>query len=280
MLAAVAESVCALMFPFHWQCPYIPQCPLGLAGVLHAPLPFIAGVDSRYFELYEDPPDDVTCFDLDTSTISFSSVRAAIKTSMLPRKPAKQLKASLEEIFSKLQSDLTSNPKKEGFLPVDQDLVKQRQRREFENEIHDAFLKFIASIMKGYQAFLRPIKSAPTNDNATDTGNLFDLDGFLKSRDKGSADFYKRFSETQSFMRFIEERSFVSDKNTYNAFFDDCITKLTSAVDGELLSFFKSVNANLVSEGRDISEIQLLEPDTSHSHTTVSFVSVSSMFMM
>ncbi|PIO52539.1 DENN domain protein, partial [Teladorsagia circumcincta] len=46
MLTAVAESVCALMFPFHWQCPYVPQCPLGLAGVLHAPLPFIAGVDS------------------------------------------------------------------------------------------------------------------------------------------------------------------------------------------------------------------------------------------
>ncbi|ETN78733.1 hypothetical protein NECAME_18184 [Necator americanus] len=47
MLTAVSESVCALMFPFHWQCPYVPQCPLGLAGVLHAPLPFIAGVDSR-----------------------------------------------------------------------------------------------------------------------------------------------------------------------------------------------------------------------------------------
>lgn len=47
LLTAVAESVCALMFPFHWQCPYIPQCPLSLAGVLHAPLPFIAGVDSR-----------------------------------------------------------------------------------------------------------------------------------------------------------------------------------------------------------------------------------------
>lgn len=47
LLTAVCESACALMFPFHWQCPYIPQCPLSLAGVLHAPLPFIAGVDSR-----------------------------------------------------------------------------------------------------------------------------------------------------------------------------------------------------------------------------------------
>lgn len=255
MLAAVAESACALMFPFHWQCPYIPQCPLGLAGVLHAPLPFIAGVDSRYFELYEDPPDDVTCFDLDTSTISFSSVRASFKTSMFPKKPAKQLKTTLEDIFGKLQQmDYSSSEKTEGgFIPVDQDLKKQQKRREHENAIHDAFLKFIASIMKGYQAFLRPIKSAPANAHATDTGNLFDLEGFLRSRDRSSADFYKRFSETQSFMRFIEERSFVSDKNTYNAFFDDCIIKLTTAAE----------------DNRDINEIQLLEPDTSHSHTTV-----------
>ncbi|KAF1759897.1 hypothetical protein GCK72_016364 [Caenorhabditis remanei] len=254
MLAAVAESVCALMFPFHWQCPYIPQCPLGLAGVLHAPLPFIAGVDSRYFELYEDPPDDVTCFDLDTSTISFSSVRASFKTSMLPKKPAKQLKNALEDIFGKLQQlDYSQNEKTEGgFIPVDKDLKQQQKRREYENAIHDAFLKFIASIMKGYQAFLRPIKSAPANAHATDTGNLFDLDGFLRSRDRSSAEFYKRFSETQSFMRFIEERSFVSDKNTYNAFFDDCIIKLTTAVE----------------DGRDIGELQLLEPDNSHSHTT------------
>uniref|UniRef100_A0A1I7TPQ7 PPR_long domain-containing protein n=1 Tax=Caenorhabditis tropicalis TaxID=1561998 RepID=A0A1I7TPQ7_9PELO len=54
-------------------------------------------------------------------------------------------------------------------------------------------------------------------------------------------------------MRFIEERSFISDKNTYNAFFDDCITKLASAAE----------------DNRDTSEIQLLEPDTSHNHTTV-----------
>lgn len=130
MLAAVAESVCALMFPFHWQCPYIPQCPLGLAGVLHAPLPFIAGVDSRYFELYEDPPDDVTCFDLDTSTISFSTVRATFKTSMLPKKPAKQLKSALEDIFGKLQKqDYSTNSKSDGgFIPVDQVVYSQRRR--------------------------------------------------------------------------------------------------------------------------------------------------------
>lgn len=57
-----------MIFPFQWQCPYIPLCPLSLAGVLNAPLPFIVGVDSRYFDLY-DPPPDVVCVDLDTNTV-------------------------------------------------------------------------------------------------------------------------------------------------------------------------------------------------------------------
>lgn len=68
-LTAVAEAVSSLLFPFKWQCPYIPLCPLGLVEVLHAPLPFLIGVDSRFFDLY-DPPADVSCVDLDTNIIT------------------------------------------------------------------------------------------------------------------------------------------------------------------------------------------------------------------
>lgn len=28
-LTSVAEAVCTMLFPFKWQCPYIPLCPLG-----------------------------------------------------------------------------------------------------------------------------------------------------------------------------------------------------------------------------------------------------------
>ncbi|CAJ0918578.1 unnamed protein product, partial [Mesorhabditis belari] len=61
----------------------------------------------------------------------------------------------------------------------------------------------MASIMRGYQAFLRPIVSAPKCKSATDTGNLFDIDGFLRTRDKEKQEFYRRFCSTQSFIRFI-----------------------------------------------------------------------------
>ena len=39
------SSLCIfqIIFPFHWECPYIPLCPLGLSGVLNAPCPFIVG---------------------------------------------------------------------------------------------------------------------------------------------------------------------------------------------------------------------------------------------
>lgn len=39
-----------------------------MADVLLAPMPFIVGVHSSYFDLY-DPPTDVLCVDLDTNTI-------------------------------------------------------------------------------------------------------------------------------------------------------------------------------------------------------------------
>lgn len=229
LLTAVAESICALMFPFHWQCPYIPQCPLSLAGVLHAPLPFIAGVDSRYFDLYEDPPSDVTCFDLDTSTVSFSSVRQTLKLNMLPKRASRHLRNSLEKLHRRLYQEefnVIALRKNMDFMPLDVDYQIQRKKRLLEMNVQDAFLKFMASLMHGYTAFLRPIRSAPRRVGATDTGSLFDLDSFLRSRDKPSSEFFKRFSETQSFNRFIEERSFVSDKNAYNAFFDDCIAKI------------------------------------------------------
>jgi hypothetical protein len=146
LLTSVAEAVCSLIFPFHWQCPYIPQCPLDLAGVLHAPLPFIAGVDSRYFELYEDPPRDVTCIDLDTSTISASDVRKTLKLSILPRRPAKLLRQTLELLYRRVHSEdfnASTMRRSQDFVPIDVDQLIQRRRRLLEMEVQEAFLRLV-----------------------------------------------------------------------------------------------------------------------------------------
>ena len=94
-----------------------------------------------------------------------------------------------------------------------------------ELDIQEAFLKFMASILRGYRSYLLPITKAPTI-GATDPNSLFDLQGFLRSRDKNYVKFYSLLMKTQMFIRFIEERSFVSDMDSSLAFFDECSDKV------------------------------------------------------
>jgi hypothetical protein len=47
VLTAVAEAMMQIIFPFTWQCPYIPLCPVGMCDYLSAPFPFVIGLDTR-----------------------------------------------------------------------------------------------------------------------------------------------------------------------------------------------------------------------------------------
>uniref|UniRef100_A0A8C9EU92 DENN domain containing 4A n=1 Tax=Pavo cristatus TaxID=9049 RepID=A0A8C9EU92_PAVCR len=161
VLTSVTEALVSMIFPFHWPCPYIPLCPLALADVLSAPCPFIVGIDSRYFDLY-DPPPDVSCVDLDTNTISQTGDKKAIAWKILPKKPCKNLMNTLNNLYQ---------------------LLCFR---------HSYIFRFCSA-------------------------------GFLKSRDRSHQKFYSLMTKTQMFIRFIEECSFVSDKDASLAFFDDCI---------------------------------------------------------
>ncbi|XP_065735281.1 DENN domain-containing protein 4C isoform X8 [Phocoena phocoena] len=226
VLTGVAEAVVAMIFPFQWQCPYIPLCPLSLAAVLSAPLPFIVGVDSRYFDLH-DPPQDVVCIDLDTNMLYISDEKKNMNWKQLPKKPCKNLISTLKKLYPQLSS--VHRKTQEGsaieMTPIEADFSWQKKMTQLEMEIQEAFLRFMASILKGYRTYLRPITEAPSN-KATAADSLFDRQGFLKSRDRAYTKFYTLLTKTQIFIRFIEECSFVSDKDTGLAFFDDCIEKL------------------------------------------------------
>ncbi|XP_039100353.1 DENN domain-containing protein 4C isoform X2 [Hyaena hyaena] len=226
VLTGVAEAVVAMIFPFQWQCPYIPLCPLSLAAVLSAPLPFIVGVDSRYFDLH-DPPQDVVCIDLDTNMLYVSDEKKNMNWKQLPKKPCKNLLSTLKKLYPQLSSvhRKTQESSAIEMTPIEADFSWQKKVTQLEMEIQEAFLRFMASILKGYRAYLKPITEAPSN-KATAVDSLFDRQGFLKSRDRAYTKFYTHLSKTQIFIRFIEECSFVSDKDTGLAFFDDCIEKL------------------------------------------------------
>ncbi|XP_010570378.1 PREDICTED: C-myc promoter-binding protein isoform X4 [Haliaeetus leucocephalus] len=222
-----------MIFPFHWPCPYIPLCPLALADVLSAPCPFIVGIDSRYFDLY-DPPPDVSCVDLDTNTISQTGDKKAIAWKILPKKPCKNLMNTLSNLYHQL-AELQQRPREDALMELamnDYDFNSGKKLHLLDLEIQEAFLCFMASILKGYRSYLRPITEAPS-ETATDASSLFELQGFLKSRDRSHQKFYTLMTKTQMFIRFIEECSFVSDKDASLAFFDDCVDKVDMDRTGE-----------------------------------------------
>ncbi|XP_055078371.1 C-myc promoter-binding protein [Periophthalmus magnuspinnatus] len=227
-LTSVTEALVSLIFPFHWPCPYIPLCPLALADVLSAPCPFIVGVDSRYFDLYV-PPADISCVDLDTNTISQKDDKKAITWKLLPRRACKHLLNCLNKLYQQLlqggqlnRDDMQTEPSM-----TDSELEGGKSLQTLELEIQEAFLRFMAAILRGYRSYLLPITQAPS-EKTTDANSLFDLQGFLKSRDRSHQRFYSLMMKTQMFSRFIEECSFVSDKDASLAFFDECVDKMDS----------------------------------------------------
>nr|XP_045016072.1 C-myc promoter-binding protein isoform X2 [Jaculus jaculus] len=234
VLTSVTEALVSMIFPFHWPCPYVPLCPLALADVLSAPCPFIVGIDSRYFDLY-DPPPDVSCVDLDTNTISQTGDKKNVAWKILPKKPCKNLMNTLSNLHQQL-AKLQQRPRDDGLMDLamnDYDFNSGKRLHMIDLEIQEAFLFFMASILKGYRSYLRPITQAPS-ETATDATSLFALQAFLRSRDRSHQKFYNMMTKTQMFIRFIEECSFVSDKDASLAFFDDCVDKVDMDKSGEV----------------------------------------------
>ncbi|CAL8288152.1 unnamed protein product [Merluccius merluccius] len=225
VLTSVSEALVSMTFPLHWPCPYIPLCPLQLADVLLAPMPFIVGIHSSYFDQH-DPPPDVVCVDLDTNTIFQTEDKKPLSWRSFPRKHGKILFNSLTNLHKTLEQICTPGQEEATleFLLTDYDQIYRRQK-QLELEIQEAFLRFMSAVLRGYRGFLLPITQAPS-DTTTDCSSLFNLQGFLKSRDRTQQKFYIQLTRTQMFTQFIEECSFVSDRHVCLEFFDECVQKV------------------------------------------------------
>lgn len=65
-LAMVVEVVTALIYPFHWQLPYIPVLPLSMLEFLEAPLSYFLGVPTCNMQFIDNNVlADVVVIDLD-----------------------------------------------------------------------------------------------------------------------------------------------------------------------------------------------------------------------
>eukprot|EP00117_Sycon_ciliatum_P018296 scpid16412/ scgid3295/ C-myc promoter-binding protein; DENN domain-containing protein 4A len=225
LLTSFGEALCSILFPFSWQCPYIPLCPLALASFIHAPMPFLVGIDSRYFDLY-DTPEDCVCINLDNNTIAHSGSSRSVSGQVLPKKPAQQLSRTLKQLQTQvpLSTDLDSDLAVAVVPPPsDTQAPAKSDSASLNLSIREAFLRFHAQLLGGYSAFLRPLTRAPSQAS-TDISQLFDLRGFLKSRPSQEHSFFTKFFQTQIFSNLIEQRSFTSsgDSGTL-AFFDECV---------------------------------------------------------
>lgn len=60
--------------------------------------------------------------------------------------------------------------------PIDADFSWHKRKTSLEMEIQEAFLRFMASILKGYRCYLKPITQAPS-EKTTAADSLYDLQG-------------------------------------------------------------------------------------------------------
>ena len=168
-----------------------------------APFPFVMGLDSRFFDQYDQPPD-VNAVDLDTNTISLCRAQRQLSTKLMPKKAARNLKNSLTMLQEKCvqHNKLAKRLEMENDDSIDFEFKLRARESALELEIQEAFLVFMTSVLGGYRSSLLPITRAPTA-GVTDVGNLFDIPGFLRSRDKSYHQFYMLVMKTQMFTKFI-----------------------------------------------------------------------------
>ncbi|XP_065316469.1 C-myc promoter-binding protein-like isoform X4 [Gordionus sp. m RMFG-2023] len=246
VLTGVGEALRMLIFPLQWQCSYIPLCPILLSQVLNAPVPYIIGVDSRYFEMFQHSPMDAVTVDLDTNTLIIPEHKKIIINSKnLPKKSCKIMRHAHFKIMEYLEVNpeiiSTRFIKSRRNSLIDDDFKRVKLQEVIERSIQDTFLRFMACLLKGYQRYLMPLTKTP-NQAGYEVKHLFDFGGFLRSRDRSCLPFFTGVTETQMFCQFIQDRSFVTTKDSHLTFFDEISERVDPSADKDDQSFLRDMN--------------------------------------
>jgi hypothetical protein len=70
LLVAIAEALCALLFPLYWQGVYMPLLPPRLSDFLSAPVPFLAGLHADYLDKLDQDSSEVVIVNIDTNKVT------------------------------------------------------------------------------------------------------------------------------------------------------------------------------------------------------------------
>ncbi|TGZ59597.1 hypothetical protein CRM22_008990 [Opisthorchis felineus] len=237
LLTQIGEALTSMIFPLQWAVVYIPFIYMGHVQVIQSPFPYLIGVDSRFFDFFRLPHggEGITYVDLDTKNFQPAESlgqEAVLTAKMLPRKPMKELKAKLNALYAEICA-LRQRRSKEpanymlkclfsepGSELANKELATLRKRTEIGARVKDAFMLFMASLLKDYRSYLIPVRLAERD-------MLFNNEAFLThSADDKSRPFYSTLFQTQQWVNFVRDRSYASPREEELTNFDSLIARL------------------------------------------------------
>uniref|UniRef100_K3WH00 UDENN domain-containing protein n=1 Tax=Globisporangium ultimum (strain ATCC 200006 / CBS 805.95 / DAOM BR144) TaxID=431595 RepID=K3WH00_GLOUD len=153
LLCPFAEGLCALIYPFRWQHPYVPILPRVLSEYLQAPLPYILGVHTSWLpELLENGrPEHLVIVDIDRGAIQLQESTGP----MLPSKLTKGLHQRIRKIIHpRLFDDISGDDMiaVQSKIPADasaHDVIKWDS--QIEQQVRVEFVCFLAAMLMGYR---------------------------------------------------------------------------------------------------------------------------------
>ncbi|KAF6768536.1 hypothetical protein AHF37_07327 [Paragonimus kellicotti] len=148
----------------------------GHVQVIQSPSPYLIGVDSRFFDFFRMPPGGggVTYVDLDTKNFIPTDCpgQTVLDAKLLPAEPLKQLRTTLTHLHRQIRelhhrrSEASTNfllkclftdP---GSELAQSELNALRLRTDIGVRVKEAFMQFMARLLKNYRAYLIPVRDA------------------------------------------------------------------------------------------------------------------------
>ncbi|KAK1945050.1 F-box/WD repeat-containing protein 7 [Phytophthora citrophthora] len=167
LLCPVAEGLCALIYPFRWQHPYVPILPRVLSEYLQAPLPYILGVHTDWLQslIENGRPEHLVVVDIDQGTIQLQEAGGPV----LPNKLATALQHRLRTILypplfgemevrrresraSTEEEDDNTDVTKEDIDTDDRAAIEWKA--DTEKHVRMEFVCFLSSLVRGYRECL------------------------------------------------------------------------------------------------------------------------------
>lgn len=167
LLCPVAEGLCALIYPFRWQHPYVPILPRVLSEYLQAPLPYILGIHTSWLQsmLETGRPEHLVVVDIDRGTIQLQESGGPVLPHKLAKGLHKQLKIILHpSLYGEAETNCRTSIEEEHNTAVDLEELNQtigeEQRDvvewgpETEKQVRMEFVCFLAALVRGYRECL------------------------------------------------------------------------------------------------------------------------------